>query len=189
MSTVGSSPADASAISIAGSPLSHVAMPKTPARVGNDRIRRRSTMAASLRNGSESSIPVVPWVRPSQGSVHAPAKGSASSAFSSRAASATSRPTSQCPVWKPSAMGVPSGARRPPWVLRIKTSGPPRRAGSHPMPAFIVSPNKLPEGWVRSISAVSGRDPAGPRACVTTPCKSRFGDSRTSLTAMVFING
>ncbi len=58
----------------------------------------RSTIAASLRNGSESIIPVVPCVRPSQGSVHAPANGTARSAFNSRAASATSRPTSQCPV-------------------------------------------------------------------------------------------
>ena len=91
-------PADASAIIIAGSPLSHVATPSTPLPVGSDRISRRSTIAASLRNGSESIIPVVPCVRPSHGSVHAPANGTARSAFNSRAASATSRPTSQCPV-------------------------------------------------------------------------------------------
>jgi hypothetical protein len=54
--------------------------------------------AASLRYGSESIMPVVPCVRPSQGSVQAPAKGVARSAFNSRAASATSRPTSQWPV-------------------------------------------------------------------------------------------
>ena len=40
---------DASAIIMAGSPLSQVATPITPRRVGSDRIRRRSTIAASLR--------------------------------------------------------------------------------------------------------------------------------------------
>ena len=39
----------ASAIIMAGSPLSHVATPITPRRVGNDRISRRKTMAASFR--------------------------------------------------------------------------------------------------------------------------------------------
>ncbi len=69
-STAGFFPDDASAIIIAGSPLSHVAMPITPLPVGSERISRRSTIAASLRNGSESIMPVVPCVRPSQGSVH-----------------------------------------------------------------------------------------------------------------------
>ena len=55
----------------------HVATPSTPLPVGNDRISRRNTIAASLRNGSESIIPVVPCVLPSHGSVHAPAKGTA----------------------------------------------------------------------------------------------------------------
>ena len=70
---------DASAIIIAGRPLSQVATPSTPLRVGSERMSRRSTMAASLRNGSESIMPVVPCVRPSQGSVQAPAKGAACS--------------------------------------------------------------------------------------------------------------
>jgi len=95
---VGSGPAEASAIIMAGSPLSQVAMPITPIRVGSERIRRRSTMAASLRNGRESSMPVVPWVRPSQGSVQAPAKGMASIDLRVIAASATRAPSSQCPV-------------------------------------------------------------------------------------------
>ena len=34
---------------IAGTPLSHVAIPRTPLRRGNDRIRRRKTIAASFR--------------------------------------------------------------------------------------------------------------------------------------------
>jgi len=40
---------EANAIIMAGRPLSQVAMPITPRRVGSERIRRRSTMAASLR--------------------------------------------------------------------------------------------------------------------------------------------
>src|SRR5438034_11221850 len=38
---------------IAGSPLSQVATPRTPLRVGSERINRRSTIAASLRYRSE----------------------------------------------------------------------------------------------------------------------------------------
>ena len=67
--TPGRSCAPATAIIIAGRPLSQVATPMTPTRVGSDRIRRPSTIAASLRYGSESIIPVVPCVRPSHGSV------------------------------------------------------------------------------------------------------------------------
>ena len=53
----------------AGSPLSHVATAITPAAVGSERISRRMTMAASLRYGRLSNIPVVPCVRPSHGSL------------------------------------------------------------------------------------------------------------------------
>ena len=49
MRTLGSAPEEASAIIIAGRPLSQVATPSTPVRVGSERIRRRRTMAASLR--------------------------------------------------------------------------------------------------------------------------------------------
>jgi hypothetical protein len=48
-STAGLVPNDASAIIIAGSPLSHVATPITPLPVGNERINLRRTVAASLR--------------------------------------------------------------------------------------------------------------------------------------------
>ena len=43
-------------------------------------------------------------------------------------------------------MGWPSGARNPPWVLRIKNCLRPASAGFQPMPAFCVSPNKSPLG-------------------------------------------
>jgi hypothetical protein len=46
--TVARSRDPASAISMAGSPLSHVPTPMTPRRVGRDRINRRSTIAASF---------------------------------------------------------------------------------------------------------------------------------------------
>ena len=52
----------------AGKPLSQVPTPITPRRVGNERIKRRRTMAASLRYGRLSNMPVVPCVRPSHGS-------------------------------------------------------------------------------------------------------------------------
>jgi hypothetical protein len=56
---------DASAIMVAGRPLSQVATPITARRVGSERIRRRKTIAASLRYGRESNMPWVPWERPS----------------------------------------------------------------------------------------------------------------------------
>jgi hypothetical protein len=98
ISTVGRSCAPASAIIIAGSPLSQVATPKTPLPVGRERINRENTLAASLRYGSESNIPFVPWVRPSQGSVQYAAKGIAPRAFNSFAAASINKPTSQWPV-------------------------------------------------------------------------------------------
>lgn len=97
--THGSDFAPASAIIMAGSPLSHVATPSTPRRVGNERMRRRRTVAASLRYGRLSNMPVVPCERPSQGSETNAANGTPPACFSSRAAACTSSPTSQWPVW------------------------------------------------------------------------------------------
>ena len=48
-STTGSARIAASVIIIAGRPLSQVATPRTPLRVGSERTRRRRTIAASLR--------------------------------------------------------------------------------------------------------------------------------------------
>src|SRR5437762_10277255 len=56
----------------------------------------------------------------------------------------------------------------PPCVERIRYSFPPSNAGSHPIPAFCVHPNKSPDGRSRSISAVSGSVPAGPATRVRT---------------------
>ena len=113
-------------------------------------------------------MPAVPCVRPSHGSVTAPAKGMQRSLANSSAAAFTSSPTSQWPEWKPSAIGVPSSARRPPCVLRIVNSLPPRLAGFQPMPTFCVQPNRSPLGAWRSSSSVSGSFPAGPGVVVTS---------------------
>ncbi len=67
-STVGMSCWEARAIIVAGRPLSQLATPRTALRVGRERMSLRNTMAASLRYGSESNMPMVPWVRPSHGS-------------------------------------------------------------------------------------------------------------------------
>ena len=97
-STHGSSCIEASAIIIAGSPLSHVATPSTPLRFGSERMSRRKTWAASLRYARLSSIPVVPWVRPSHGSEQKAAKGRHPRRVSSSAAACIRSPISQCPV-------------------------------------------------------------------------------------------
>ena len=97
--TPGSAGSPATAIIIAGSPLSQVAMPRTPLPRGRDRASRRRTIAASFRYGRLSNMPGVPWVRPSQGSEQAPANGITCRRRSSSAAAWTSRPISQCPVW------------------------------------------------------------------------------------------
>ena len=166
-----SSPNDARAIVIAGNPLSQVPTAITPFRVGRLRTSRRSTSAASLRYASESNIPVVPCDRPSHGSETWAANGSAPSRSSSSAASRTSRPTSQWPVWYPSAIGRPSSARRPPCVERMRNGSRAVFAGSQPIPAFWDRPKASPDGPRRS-SGVSGSTPAGPAAVVSTSYRS-----------------
>src|SRR5436309_8742721 len=160
--TPGRSRHPASASIVAGSPWSHVATPITPDAVGRERINRRMTTAASLRYGRLSNIPVVPCVRPSQGSLQYAAKGIAPAARSVSAASRTSSPISQCPVWYPNATGLPSSLRRPPWVLTMTYCGPSRAWGLQPMPTFCVRPNRLPLGSSRNLSGVRGSRPAGP---------------------------
>src|SRR6266508_2353227 len=107
-------------------------------------------------------MPVVPWVRPSQGSLQYAANGTAPAARSVSAAARTRRPISQCPVWYPSATGLPSSPLRPPCVLTMTYCGPPKDAGLQPMPTFCVRPKTLPLGSSRSMSAVRGSRPAGP---------------------------
>lgn len=96
---VGRSCIAASAIMVAGSPLSQVATPITARRVGRERIRRRNTIAASLRYGRESNMPCVPCERPSHGSLTKAANGIPPLRVISFAAACICMPISQCPVW------------------------------------------------------------------------------------------
>ena len=88
--------------------------------------------------------------------------------FDATAAAFTCKPSSQCPVCSPSAIGEPSCALNPPSVLRIMYSGRPNSDGVQPMPAFCVRPNKSPLAHSRSIDSVNGRRPDGPDARVRT---------------------
>jgi hypothetical protein len=49
------------------------------------------------------------------------------------------------------------------------------------MPTFWLRPNRLPDGWVRSISAVMGSKPDGPGACVATAFNAKSELSRTDV--------
>src|SRR4029453_9047211 len=113
-------------------------------------------------------MPGVPWVRPSQGSVQEAANGSPFASRIASPAARTSTPTSQWPVWWPSAIGRPSSPRRPPCVLRIRNGVRVASRGSQPMPAFCVRPKRSPLGDRSSSSGSSGRLPAGPLACERT---------------------
>ncbi|TWH05087.1 hypothetical protein L613_006400000110 [Pseudoxanthomonas taiwanensis J19] len=160
--TPGRSPQPARASIIAGRPLSQVAMPSTPRRVGSERTRRRMVIAASLRYGRLSNMPVVPWVRPSHGSEHITENGRPPLAANVSAAARTRRSISQWPVCRPSATGWPSPARRPPWVLTIRYGSRAISLARQPMPAFWVMPNRCPLGAWRSIVSSIGRRPGGP---------------------------
>src|SRR2546425_10083949 len=93
--THGISGTPASAIIIAGSPLSQVATPITPRRVGSERISRRKIGAASLGYGGLSDILVVHCAHPPQGSGPGGANGTAPAGLNSRAGSSTCSAASQ----------------------------------------------------------------------------------------------
>ena len=114
-------------------------------------------------------MPGVPWVRPSHGSVQNAANGMQPQSRRASAAACTSSPTSQWPVCRPSAIGDPSGARTPPCVLRIMNAGRVVSSGRQPMATLWVSPNRLPLGSSRSISAVIGSAPSGAVPMVRSP--------------------
>src|SRR5262249_7902474 len=83
-------------------------------------------------------------------------------------------------------MGVPSGARMPPWVLRMRNSLRPSSAGFQPMPASCVSPKMSPLGALSSNSSVSGKAPAGPAALVCTSNRAASVSSKAAR-ASVFM--
>ncbi len=55
------------------------------------------------------------------------------------------------------------------------------------MPALWVNPKRFPEGSVSSISAVSGRSPAGPGAWVATRQRLGSAVSKTDVSEIVAI--
>src|SRR5262245_20677744 len=78
-------------------------------------------------------------------------------------------------------MGVPSAARMPPWVLRIRNSLRPSFDGSQPIPASILKPNRSPDGRSINMWGVMGSDPCGPGALLRTSynegsCESKMSD-------------
>ena len=78
-------------------------------------------------------------------------------------------------------MGVPSGARMPPCVLRIKNSLRPSSEGFQPIPASCVQPKMSPLGRVRRVSSVSGRKPGGPGAVERIWSREESPESKISF--------
>ena len=111
-------------------------------------------------------MPVVPWVRPSQGSEQKVAKGRPLRRSNSLAAALTMDESSKCPVWRPRATGVPSSSRSPPAVARMMNCLRISSAGFHPIPAFCDMPKWSPLGLLVRKSAVKGTIPAGPSVLV-----------------------
>ena len=111
-------------------------------------------------------MPVVPWVRPSQGSEQKVAKGRPLRRSNSLAAALTIEASSKCPVWRPRATGVPSSSRRPPAVARMMNCLRMSSAGFQPIPAFCDMPKWSPLGLLVRKSAVNGTTPAGPSVLV-----------------------
>ena len=111
-------------------------------------------------------MPVVPWVRPSQGSEQKVANGRPLRRSNSPAAALTMDASSKCPVCRPRATGVPSSSRSPPAVARMMNCFRMSSAGFHPMPAFWLMPKWSPLGLLVRKSAVNGTAPAGPSAWV-----------------------
>jgi len=72
-------------------------------------------------------MPAVPCVRPSQGSVHAPAKGTARNVFQFARGFGHQQADLPMPGMEAKGNGSPFSARRPPCVLRIRNSD---RAGA-----------------------------------------------------------
>src|SRR5437870_4571514 len=86
-------------------------------------------------------------------------------------------------------MGEPSGARRPPDVLRRRNSWRPSSAGFQPMPTSWVQPNRSPLGALRSNSSVSGRLPAGPAAVDCTSNRAGSDSTREANGEAVAVMG
>ena len=152
--------------------------PSTPRRRGSERISRRKTIAASLRYGRLSIMPgralraAVAGVGDVAGERQRRPPPSAPRPPPARAGRP---PSGRC--GSPSAIGVPSSARRPPWVLRIRNGSRPTSDGSQPMPAFWVRPNRSPRGPVAE-HLVGQRQRALGAWRLTSGCGSRSSSGR-----------
>ena len=177
--TPGRSCAPASAIIMAGRPLSQVATPITPTRVGSDRIsrpqhhRRVVAIRQDVHHPGRALRPPVARIGDVAGERHAHRALRSSSAA---AASAGRLPSGRCD--SRARAGVPSGSRMPPCVLRIRTSGRRIASGCQPMPAFCVQPKRSPLGRSSRSAGSSGRAPAGPGRAVSTVSRTERSDSQ-----------
>ena len=135
--------------------------------------------------------PVVPCDRPSHGSVHDAAKGTAPVRLDARAPpppSAVQLPSDRCDIRARSACR--RRARMPPCVDRMRIPCRQCADGSQPMPAFCDQPKRSPEGRSRSISGVNGSAPLGPGTRVrisvsagSSESKGLIATGQTSLSA------
>ena len=126
-------------------------------------------------------MPVVPWVRPSQGSVQAPAKGTARRVL--QFAGGFGNESADLPVAGVEAErdgsavgGAEAAVRAEDEELGVEDVG---RVPTHA--DVLLRPKRLPEGWVSSISAVMGRTPEGPGAWVATALRAKSALSRTEV--------
>ena len=131
-----------------------------PCACGSERISRRSTMrrVVAIRQAVEHAGRALRAAVARIGDIRrrTASRRSASQLLGRGLAPAGRLPSARCD--SPARSAVPSGARSPPCVLRIRNClRPSSSAGSQPMPAFCVQPNRSPLALSRSISSVSGR--------------------------------
>ena len=164
----------ASAIIMAGRPLSQVATPITPRRVGSERISRRKHHGGVVAVGQA--------VHHAGRALRAAVAGVGAEAGEGDAADALEllgrrlHQQADLPV-----AGVVAerdrravgGADAAGGAENQEFAADPAAAGFQPMPASCDQPNRSPLGASRSNSSVSGRAPAGPAAVV---CTSKSAD-------------
>ncbi len=161
-------------------------MPITPILVGSERIRRRSTMAASLRKGRR--------IEHAGGALGASVAGVGAGSGEGNGVERLQRDggfgdeRAEFPVagMKAERDGGSVGSAQA--AVGAEDEDFRARAsfcGSQPMPAFWLRPKRLPEGAVSSISGVMGSRPRGPGAWVATSSSLRVVVSRTEVREMV----
>ena len=155
-------PQPASASIMAGRPLSQVAMPITPARRGSDRIRRRidDGRVVAVRQAVEHPGRAL---RAAVARVAA-VRGERHDALRAQRLRRLADQQADLPVAGVVAErdGRPSASRSPPCVLRMRYCGRPTSAGSQPIPAFWVMPNRWPLGSVEQHLRRDRQPPGGP---------------------------